>query len=553
MADVSRVVSFAWALATRVARTVSEPWGSTTLVTSTGGPWMPPAPPPGGTPTAPDTTTADYVIPAQSTYRVVHSIEVRDLRDDALIEFGSFTMSIEDGSICWTLSATGKADLFARFTAGDVPIISITLDGQEWRFVIEQVRRERAHAAVGVSITGRSLTILAGEPYAYPENWVNDGPASAAQIAEQAQIFTGLAIDWRVEDWLVPDRVWTFTGTPLAVVQRVAESIGAVTRAYRAEQRVAILPRYRVLPNEFTEVAPEVEIHIEAVTVETYERSDKPAYNGVYITGQQQGVVGFVRLAGTAGDKLAPMVSDLLMTDAPAPRQRGEAILGASGPQAMITLRLPILVAGNAPGVLEVGWLARVVEGTSEWYGIVRAVSVSVQFPSAMQLVTLERHTSFIEGTVTVVAAPPPAPPPPPPPPPASYTEVAWSSSVHSPFTGTYAHSNSGSEPFYLGGFPYSFFAGLTVWYGELYGDDVEWLPTWVPVTPGDPAPEIIPIPGSQYVEVKFDRAGTAFPPRTYEGLLTLTAIVGEVPTESFIEIAVSGSAYSAFAWGPVP
>ncbi len=281
-----------------------------------------------------------------------------------------------------------------------MPVISVVVDGLEWQFIIEGVRRNRAFAQNSVSVTGRSRTITAGEPYEFPVNWINQGPASAAQLVDQAQIYTGIEVEWLLDDWLVPDKVWSFTGTPLAVAQRVAESVSAVVRSARADMRLTIMPRYREMPNQWPHVAPDVEIHIDASMTDSYDRADRPAYNAVYVSGQQQGAVGRVYLEGTAGDKLAPLVTDLLLTDIEAVRQRGQAILGAAGPQARVQQTLPVLTGDGEPGVLELGMLCHVVDDGPEWWGVVRAVGVTVDLPSVLQTITLERHTSDIEGTV---------------------------------------------------------------------------------------------------------------------------------------------------------
>ena len=356
MPDVSITVEAPWDDGAPVAAQVEVPWDDATAIGSTGGAWTAPPAPPGGTPTGPN-TVADFVIPRQAVYDVVHTVEVIDLRDGLPVEFASLSMSCDQASVCWTLNASGPAALFERLTSGDeLPMLRVTVDGMQWLFVAESVQRAREFAGGGVSVTGRSVTITAGEPYQYTQNWVNDGPTTAAQIAEQAQVFTGLEVEWQLDDWPVPDRVWTFSGSPLAVVQRVAESVGAVLRSDRLENRIAVMPRYRILPNEWPEVAPDVDIHVEAAMTDSFERADRPAYDGIYVSGQQQGVTCLIKLAGTAGLNAAPLVTDLLLTDTVAAQQRGTAELGASGPQATVRMSLPVLVLSMVPPLQFDNW-----------------------------------------------------------------------------------------------------------------------------------------------------------------------------------------------------
>jgi len=400
MSGIAVAFSLPWTQAVTISAAVQLPWGFGEAIVSRGGPFTPIDPPDGSTPTGPGSLDATYVLPAQYYYSAVHEFAVTDTRDSSAIELLSFSIDADDGSAVWTLNASAPASLFATLDPADLPVWSVSIDGIEWLFIIEGVQRTRQFPSATLNITGRSITIAAGTPYEFSQNWINEGPASAAQLIDQAQIYTGMEVLWFLEDWLIPDKVWTFAGTPLEVAQRVASSVDATVTSDRALNRIYVRPRYPYLPNEWPVVAPDVEIHIDAAMVDSYERNDQPAYNAIYVSGQQQGALCYVHVAGTTGDKIAPLVTDLLLTEPPACAQRGIAELGKGGPGAVVRMTLPILVGGALPGVLNVGQLCRIVDDTFEtWYGIVRAVRVEVAFPSATQSITLERRAG-LEGTV---------------------------------------------------------------------------------------------------------------------------------------------------------
>ena len=290
---------------------------------------------------------------------------------------------------------TATMHWFSVTNAGEVHDHAATgSDGLTWRFLVEGVQRSRSGAADrSVTFTGRSIAMAAGEPYALPRNWVNEGAVTAAQLCMFSQETTGTIVIWGITDWLIPDKVWTFAGSPLAVVQRVAEAVGANVIADRTLNTLYVLPRYAMLPPEWAAATPHVTIAEQAVRSDSFERADRPAYNGVYVSGQQQGVIGVVFLAGTTGAAQAPLVTDLLITDAPAVRQRGRAILGAGGRGARVSMSLPVLTGAGQPGVLSPGQLCR-VDAAVPWFGLVRSVSVNVDLPSVVQTVVLERHFS---------------------------------------------------------------------------------------------------------------------------------------------------------------
>jgi len=212
---------------------------------------------------------------------------------------------------------------------------------------------------------------------------------------------------WGLSDWNIPDKVFSLAGaTPLKVVQRVAETVQAIVQGHRTLKAVRVVPRYPLMPNEWPTAAPDIEIPISAVDADSFERADRPPYDGVYLSGQQSGELAFVSLAGTAGATLHPLVTDLLLTDQPALAQRGAAILAASGDAARVTQGWPLLTGPGEPGVPDVGMLVRVLDTDTAWYGLVRSVSLRAAMPSVQMSVVLERRTSLLPGTYAQAAVP---------------------------------------------------------------------------------------------------------------------------------------------------
>jgi hypothetical protein len=335
-------------------------------------------------------------IPALASYRSVHTLAVTLEDTGAPLPVESVTLAIEDGSVCWILSATGHPSLYAQFAEATAPQrVRVSIDGIQWLFIVESATRNRngtdQHA---VTLTGRSAAMAAGEPYAQPRNWINDGAITAAQMAVFAQEGTATSVQWYVLDWLIPDKVLTFAGSPLALVQRIAETIGAQVTCDRVSNAIYVMPRYPRMPTDWAAATPQVTIAEEAIRSDSYQRADKPNYNSVWVSGQQQGVLGQVFLAGTDGAAQAPLVTDLLVTDSPAVLQRGRTILGGSGPQARISMTLPVMTGSGQPGVLSPGQLAEVA---GAWRGMVRSVSVSASAREAQveQTVSIERHFAY--------------------------------------------------------------------------------------------------------------------------------------------------------------
>lgn len=394
MPEIEASLALPWRDATSIESSVALPWRDAALLDSAGGPYIV-GPPPEGGEEPPDPTVPAFVLPGRDTYLQVHEVEVIDLGDGSIVDFTTMTIAASEGAFCWTLTLEGGAELFARMSIpGSLPLLQVTINGIHWRFIVEGVRRTRGFADHAVSVTGRSMTALAGSPYRFEVSWYSVDTITAAQIVVDSFIYTGIEVRWLIDDWLVPARVWSFFGTSIAAAQRVAASVGAIVQSDPFDEALLVLPRYPVLPSDWSTTTPDVVIEERAVIVESYERVDQPAYDAVFVSGQQEGVSALVRFTGLGGINQAPMVTDLLLTEEPALRQRGQAVLGASGAQARVQLSLPVLTGPSEPGVLRVGQLIRVenpIEG-ADWFALVRAVSVTVNLPSVRQTVDVERH-----------------------------------------------------------------------------------------------------------------------------------------------------------------
>ena len=339
---------------------------------------------------------ATYTIPFKKTYMAVHTVSVVRLPDLLPLPALTGNISTDADSWCWSLSATGPASLMDLLapTAGAPAQLRVTVDGIAWEFIAESLSRTREFGKARVALKGRSVTAALSDPYATPTTWTNAAESLAGQIATGVLADTGVTLDWGVDDWLVPAGAWSHQGTPISALSRIAEAAGASLSSPRAGSELRVKPHYSLLPWEWNgaAVAPDVQLPLAVVIRDGFERRDRPAYNRAVVSGENQGVLGLITRDGTAGDLSAPMVTDALATAQNAVRQRGAAILGSAGPQALVSLSLPLLTGGTMPGVLDVGQLVEVVEPTETWRGMVRAVDLSINWPTIRQSVSVERH-----------------------------------------------------------------------------------------------------------------------------------------------------------------
>jgi hypothetical protein len=357
------------------------------------------------------------ILPARF-YMSIHNLSAQRLPDLAEIPLFDATLSADAGSFAWSFSASGPDSLFGllapTMTAGAgvsagggaaIPQqIRITLDGFDWVFAVESLKRTHSFGKHTVSISGRSLTALIGQP------WLRDTTRTAAdpnatattaqQFAEQALDLSGVALDWGLIDWLIPAPAYSHIGTPLSAVQYLTESVGGYLQSHRNLPTLQARHPYPPMPDgspggpwNWGIGAPDIELAPDAIITSGIERKDGPDLNAAWVSGTTQGVLAQIKRTGTAGDKSAPLQTHPLITHADAALQKGLSILGKAGAQYSVALELPILTGAGQPGVIDVGRLVQINDATP-WRARVKSVQVNASMPTARQTITLERHLS---------------------------------------------------------------------------------------------------------------------------------------------------------------
>jgi len=342
-----------------------------------------------------------FTVPILKVYFVSNSVDVVRLPGREPIPVKSLQIGIDTDSWAWGFSAglpLAALEMIEPTSQGPVEI-EIAINGVTWVMLVEgyDVRREFGQSSLGIK--GRSLAAYLAEPYAPRRSFTPDAPFTARQLAEQeltrAGLVTGFNLDWRLPDWLVPAGAWSYQSlSPMGVIGRIVESVGGTVHAHPRLKTLVAKSRYPELPWNWSSVTSDLTLPIDVVKTLNLRWQEKPMFNAVYVSGERQGVTGQVVRSGTAGDVIAPMVVDGLITHADAVRERGRTILADVGKQAVVTLELPML---NSLGLLDPGLLISVGEGTpaKAWRGLVRATNITAdwnQSLSVRQTIEVERH-----------------------------------------------------------------------------------------------------------------------------------------------------------------
>ncbi|MEY2687424.1 MAG: hypothetical protein RL375_1622, partial [Pseudomonadota bacterium] len=328
-----------WVPWTRYSRPLSPGWG---VVVPPG-----PLPDPSGT----------FIVPILPVYIVINTTTLVRVDTSEALPALSVSLSLDTDSWTWTFGATLPITALASVQpVAGVPVeLQATINGVPYRAIVEGIRRERTFGKDQIRISGRGVAAELAAPYSPVLTFGNAGAARTAQqlmgdVLSVSGIPLDWTVDWQITDWLVPADVWSMQGSRMDALNAIATAAGAVLQPAPSTRTLRVRSRYPVAPWDWAATAPAFELPAAVVQSEGIEWVSRPIYNRVFVSGQAGGILGQITRAGSAGDLVAPMVTDVLTTHLDAARQRALPILADTGRQALATIKLPVL---DETGVIE--------------------------------------------------------------------------------------------------------------------------------------------------------------------------------------------------------
>lgn len=322
------------------------------------------------------------IVPVRRVYIVINDTSLRRVDGNIDLKASRISLSLDIDTWAWGLTATlplsSMPDL--EQSAPGVPVeVEATINGTAIRALVESVSRQRTFTDTSLSISGRGKTSLLAGGYAGIVSLINDQDRTAQQLCADLLLDNGVpmpwTVDWQLTDWLVPAGAFVHQGDRISGLVSIAEAAGGFLRPHNSLAAVSILPRHATAPWNWASVTPEFVLPSDVTSRESMEWIERPTFNRVFVSGEDQGVLGQVTRTGTAGDLLAPMVTHPLITHADAARQRGIAELAKGGRIIKLGLRLPVL---EETGVLLPGHMVQYDDAGTERIGRVNSVQVDV-------------------------------------------------------------------------------------------------------------------------------------------------------------------------------
>ena len=331
------------------------------------------------------------IVPVRRVYIVINNTYLTRVSDGAPIPVHSMGLSLDAGSWTWGFDATlpAVAQALVEPTANGPVELAAFVNGTEFRVLAEEISSERVFLSKQIRVSGRGANARLDSPFAPQQIFANTAMRTTEQLMGDVLTINGVpfgySVDYQLTPWVVPAGGFVHLGTYISALTAIANAGGGYLRPHPSLQKFDVLHRYPTAPWE--PVTPGIILPAAVTTRESITWVEKPDYNRVFVSGQDAGVLGDVRRQGTAFDKAAPMVVDALITDAAAAQQKGLEVLGNTGRQYEVGLRLPVLAQ---TGVIQPGVYVQYVDGAITRTGIVRSTQVEVGEIDVYQTIGVE-------------------------------------------------------------------------------------------------------------------------------------------------------------------
>jgi hypothetical protein len=318
--------------------------------------------------------------PYSTVYTMINTAYLTRLPDRAPIDVSSITVSTDWDSVYWSVKAYVGSDAHLAMleSTEDGPIlIETAINGHTWNFQVDKWGTGRAFGSISRNIDGRSVSAQLGAPAAELRTRTETEQRSAQQLMAAELENTGWAVIMAGDDWLVPGNTFSYADqTPMQIIKTIADTAGAMVYTDMTAKTITVKPRYAVPPWNWPSTPASIIIPSSMAEKIDGEWDERPFYNAVFVSGEANGISAKVSRGGTAGDLIAPMVTDKLLTATEPVRARGISILAASGKWSKYRVDLPVFPPPAVPGVILPGTILQFVDGLTSWKGIVTAVSV---------------------------------------------------------------------------------------------------------------------------------------------------------------------------------
>ena len=344
----------------------------------------------------PDPGTGTVVVPIRRVYMVFNEFSLVRWPDGAPIPATGLSMTLDADSWAWSFQASvpGVALPLLEAVDGKPVTLRATINGSPFHWLAQSISRSRSFANSTLTVSGRSVLSTLDSPNSPAIDYLQAEALTVRQLIDDVLSYNGVPlgvpVEFDLDDWLVPAKTFSHSGTYIAAVAALAAAGGGYVQPHDTDLALRVRHRYPFMPRDWaSSVTPDFVLPSAVTTREGIEWSSRPEFNRIFLEGSSLAQITSV---GTAGDVPAPGIVEPLLTAPAGWLQRGRAELGAGGRYARVNLSLPVLAE---TGIIRPGHWVSYVDGIETRLGLVRGVTVQVGMPTIMQ--NLDVETRILE------------------------------------------------------------------------------------------------------------------------------------------------------------
>ena len=346
----------------------------------------------------------------KEVYLIVNNVNVFALPNNEPLAFADIKIDLDLDSYSWKLSADvlnqQSIDLIKPDATGNKEV-AVEINGHRWSFFVPAWSSSRSISGNALnkrySIAAYSRAQYLGLPYA-PKRTRSIGNTTAVQAATDELMGTGFTLNWDVAqlpDWVMPNSVFSYQElAALPVIKKLASTVGAVVQPAMDADTITVQPRYKVAPWDLALATVDRTIHENQILSEGGALVSNTKINGVFVSGESEGVGLNVSRQGTAGDVLGADVVDAWLSAIEANTSRGRAEIAATADRINHSLELAIPESSAQPGLLMPGMIVEVQfnDASKNYRGYVQNNAISVPgrgLSKCRQSVTIEQPVGW--------------------------------------------------------------------------------------------------------------------------------------------------------------
>lgn len=260
---------------------------------------------------------------------------------------------------------------------GNEPLVVVTVNGQPFSFIAEDISRNRQFANYSYSISGRSSTARLGQDYAHSRGGTIDQDLYASQIINMQLADLPFSI-YRVEvaDWLIPAGTFNVSNqSPISIISQLATACGGTVISHPSEPKLSIIKRWKKPAWEMATATADLVVPMGVVQSISDQKRVNPRYNTVTLIGRTEASEVYRSQQGR--NLIAPVDNSYLNVGRDAVVPRGIQLLSDSGNHGLYTLKMRVAEKYNMP-LVSLGQILQVSDPEGAWKGIVTGVSLDI-------------------------------------------------------------------------------------------------------------------------------------------------------------------------------